>query len=199
MIKGISIGLVLMVLQQFSGSFTIVSYAAIIFRDAGSSLNPNLSSVILAIMQIAGCYTSTLLVDRAGRKILLIFSTVSVALGLTVMATFILMGDLGYDVTPYASIPVISLSFVIFMACLGVFSIPFIIMAEVLPMKMRSIGSTISLIALLGCAFIVLKFFPILNEVIHLYGSIYLFAAVSLLGAIFVFLVVPETKGKSLF
>lgn len=197
--KGLLIGLVLFILQQFSGCFTIISYAATIFRDAGSSLSPNLSSIILAIMQIAGCYASTLLVDRAGRKILLLVSTISVTIGLSVLGIFILMGQLGYDVTQYASIPVISLSFVIFMACLGVFSVPFIIMVEVLPLKMRSIGSTISLVTLLACAFLILKFFPIINEAVHLYGSIFMFAGVSALGTLFIVLVVPETKGKSLF
>lgn len=45
--------------------------------------------------------------------------------------------------------------------------------------------------------FVIVKFFPLLNELLGSYGSMYLFAVICLLGEIFIALYVPETKGKS--
>lgn len=67
--KALIISLFLMALDQFSGLFPMINYAAMIFQQSGSSLSPNLSSIIMASLQLAGTYTSTFLVDRAGRKV----------------------------------------------------------------------------------------------------------------------------------
>lgn len=67
--KALTISLFLMALDQFSGLFPMINYASMIFQQSGSSLSPNLSSIIMALLQLVGTYTSTFLVDRAGRKV----------------------------------------------------------------------------------------------------------------------------------
>lgn len=49
-----------------------------------------------------------------------------------------------------------------------------------------------------ACAFITLKVFPILLVSIQLYGCMWIFAIICFAGAIFILLIVPETKGKNL-
>lgn len=66
------IGLVLVVLNQFSGVFAVLTYSDGLFKDAGSSLSPAVSIIIVSIVQIVGSYVPTLLADRAGRKVRLI-------------------------------------------------------------------------------------------------------------------------------
>lgn len=68
-LKGISIGLFLMFLNQFSGCFAIITYAADIFKRSGSILSPNQSSIIVATIQLLGSYVAMNLVDRFGRKV----------------------------------------------------------------------------------------------------------------------------------
>lgn len=63
------IGMVLVVLNQFSGVFAVLTYSDGIFRDASSSLSPAVSAIIVSVVQIAGSYVPTLLADRAGRKV----------------------------------------------------------------------------------------------------------------------------------
>lgn len=67
--KGLFIGLFLMFLNQFSGSFAIMVYTADIFRKSGSDLSPNESSIIVAVIQLIGVYVSTICVEKCGRKV----------------------------------------------------------------------------------------------------------------------------------
>jgi Sugar (and other) transporter len=67
--KGLSIGIFLMFLNQFSGSYAIMTYTADIFKSSGSNLSPNESSIIVAFIQLLGVYCSSICVDRFGRKV----------------------------------------------------------------------------------------------------------------------------------
>lgn len=67
----ITIGVSLMALNQFCGCFAIISYTATLFEQSGSSLSPNVSTIIVGILLLVGAYVSTVLVDRAGRRVCL--------------------------------------------------------------------------------------------------------------------------------
>lgn len=69
--KGIVIGLFLILLNQFSGTFAIITYAADIFKSSGSNLSPNESSIVVAAIQMVGVYVSTICVETFGRKVCL--------------------------------------------------------------------------------------------------------------------------------
>lgn len=59
----------LMFLNQFSGMLVMFTYTAFIFKKSGSSLTPNDSSIVVAVIQLVGVYVSTICVDRFGRKV----------------------------------------------------------------------------------------------------------------------------------
>lgn len=123
-----------MAINQFSGCFALINYSATIFRDSGSDIDPNVSSIILAAIQVAGTYVSTVLVDRLGRRLLLLTSAAATAVGLTVMGLYSFVGShLQWDLTAFSWVPVTSLSFVIFIASIGILPLPFVVLAEVLP------------------------------------------------------------------
>lgn len=88
-------------------------------------------------LQIAGTYVTTIFIDRVGRKVLLIISGSGCAIGLTVMGVFSYLFECGFDVSGLNWIPVVSLSFVIFIASIGLIPIPYVIIAEVLPQKVK--------------------------------------------------------------
>lgn len=76
----------LMVFQQLSGINAVVFYAGEIFKGEESLLSPTVCSVIMGVAQCIATYASTLLVDRAGRKILLIISSSVMSLCLFALA-----------------------------------------------------------------------------------------------------------------
>lgn len=58
-----------MALNQFCGCFAMLSYTASIFQESGSNLSPNMSAIVVGVIQLAGAYCSTFLVEKAGRKV----------------------------------------------------------------------------------------------------------------------------------
>lgn len=124
-----------MAVSQFSGTFTLVSYAATIFKESGSTLNPNLSSIILGCLQIAGTISTYFLIERIGRKVLLTISSSGAAIGLCVMGIYCYLSKHNVDVSQYNWIPVITLSFVIYISSIGIIPVPYIIISEVLPRR----------------------------------------------------------------
>lgn len=132
------IGPTLMAVSQFSGSFVLTNYAVTIFQKSGSNYSPHTSSIVFGCLQIAGTYVTTLFIDRFGRKVLLIISGSGCAIGLTVMGTFSYLVECGLDASGLNWIPVVSLSFVIFIASIGLIPIPYVIISEVLPQKVSS-------------------------------------------------------------
>lgn len=67
--KAFTIGIVIALLSRCCGCFAMISYTAYIFNEAGSSMTPNTSAIVVAIIQTFGSYMATFLVDRAGRKV----------------------------------------------------------------------------------------------------------------------------------
>lgn len=67
--KALLIGLVLVSLNQLCGCFAMINYTANIFAESGSNLSPNMSAIVVGIIELFGAYISTILVDRAGRKV----------------------------------------------------------------------------------------------------------------------------------
>lgn len=134
-VRAMLIGPTLMAVSQFSGTFTLVSYAATIFKESGSNLNPNVSSIILGCLQIAGTISTYFLIERIGRKVLLTISSSGAAIGLSVMGIYCYLSKHNVDVSQYNWIPVITLSFVIYISSIGIIPVPYIIISEVLPRR----------------------------------------------------------------
>lgn len=124
-----------MAINQFSGCFALLNYSATIFRDSGSDISPNTSSIIIASIQCIGTYVATILVDKVGRKLLLTISASATSIGLAIMGTYSYLDKLNFDLHHFNWVPVCSLSFVIFIASIGILPLPFIVLAEVLPNK----------------------------------------------------------------
>lgn len=140
-----------------SGVYALLSYASMIFDEAGSSMSPNASTIVVGVIQVVGVYCSTLLVDRAGRKFLMVSSAFGCALGLFLFGGYDFLKHQGVNVIDYSWIPLASFSFVIFVANIGIVSLPFLVMTEVAPLKIRSIVYSTNLAISWVLAFITLQ------------------------------------------
>ncbi|XP_050079159.1 facilitated trehalose transporter Tret1-like [Anopheles maculipalpis] len=168
--RGLAMGMFLMALNQISGSLALITYASTIFKLASPPpsattaqhtvlLPASLSSIVLATVQLLGTIVSLALVDRIGRKFLLIVSCLGVTVGYLTLAGYVQFFLPSVDSSSAVSqfLPICSLSFSILMASIGLLTVPFIVMAEVLPSKIRNMGSTISMTMVAASAFVVLK------------------------------------------
>lgn len=136
--KAILIGVSLTAINLFSGTFAMLNYTASIFQVSGSDLDPHISAIVIAVIQIFGVYGSTSLVDRVGRKKLLTFSTCGAFLGLASLGIYsFLTNRLGLELREFNWVPLVSFSTFIFISCFGIVPLPFIVLTEILPAKVN--------------------------------------------------------------
>lgn len=67
--KAMTIGIVLIVINQFSGCVAMLNYTAFIFKEAQTNLSPNSAAIVIGVIELLGSYVAMNLVDRAGRKV----------------------------------------------------------------------------------------------------------------------------------
>uniref|UniRef100_A0A182NGP0 Major facilitator superfamily (MFS) profile domain-containing protein n=1 Tax=Anopheles dirus TaxID=7168 RepID=A0A182NGP0_9DIPT len=196
--KALLIGLVLVSLNQLSGCFALINYTAQIFADSGSDLDPNMAAIVVGAIQIIGSYGSTIIVDRCQRKHVYIATSFFAAIGLFAMGTHGYLKSQHVDVSAINWIPVASLSFVIFIASVGLLPLTFVILSEILPPKVRGLGGSLCTAFLWTISFLVVKYFPVMVELIGLHGCMWVFSAVCLTAGLFNAIFIPETRGRSI-
>lgn len=194
----ILISLGLMLFQQLSGINAVIFYAASIFKMSGSTVDENLSSIIIGVVNFISTFLATAIIDRLGRKMLLYISSVSMITTLVTLGAYFYIMEAGVDVTAYGWLPLACLVIYVLGFSIGFGPIPWLMLGEILPSKIRGTAASLATGFNWTCTFIVTKTFHNIIDAIHMYGTVWLFAAICLVGLFFVIFFVPETRGKSL-
>lgn len=114
--KGFLICVSLMFFQQFSGINAVIFFATQIFKSAGSSIEANVCSIIIGVVQVLMTFAAAALVEKAGRKILLLLSSTVMCLCLATLGVYFYLKEvLQHDVSNIGIIPLLSL--VLFIVC----------------------------------------------------------------------------------
>ncbi|KMQ88790.1 facilitated trehalose transporter tret1-like protein [Lasius niger] len=196
--KGFVIAYGLMLFQQMSGVNSIIFYSSDIFSKAGSSLPPDEASIIVAAVQVISVFFATLVVDKLGRRILLLASIVVMFL------TTLILGIYFYcinhtsafdDLKWFALIP---LCVFLIMFSFGFGPIPWMMMPEIFAPEVKGIAGSSACLFNWLTAFIVTKFYSDMTEAVQSYGTFWIFSLFCAIGIVFVYFLVPETKGKTL-
>jgi len=87
-LKPLLASLGLMFFQQFSGINAVIFYMVSIFEMSGSSVDSNVSTIIVGFVNIGATIGATLLIDRVGRKVLLLISDSLMIVCLSSLGTF---------------------------------------------------------------------------------------------------------------
>ncbi|XP_065348675.1 facilitated trehalose transporter Tret1-2 homolog [Cloeon dipterum] len=200
--KALFVSLGLMALQQLSGINAVVFYSGSIFDSAGGTLSPSVASIVIATVMVAATACSALLVDKAGRRPLLLLSAALMAACLAALAvSFSYTPDLTAEdaVRPdwLNWLPVLSVAVYIVAFSIGFGPIPWMMMGELFSDSAKSSASAVAASCNWGLAFAVTKSFQSLVDALGSTGAFAFFAAVCVAAIFFTLFVVPETKGKS--
>ncbi|XP_055636849.1 facilitated trehalose transporter Tret1-like isoform X2 [Toxorhynchites rutilus septentrionalis] len=196
--RALFISVFVMALNQFSGILAILMYAGTILLAAGTPVESKYTLILLPLINICGNFTSFAIIDKAGRKVFLLTSTIGVGVSLGMLGLHSYYADSSYA-EDYSWVPVLCMCTTMYTAALGITNVPFFIIPEILPAKLRNVGNTISFVLLCAFAFITTKAFPILLDTIHIYGTVWISSGVCAFGALVIIFLMPETKGKNLF
>lgn len=197
-LKSFIIAYGLMFFQQLSGVNVVIFYTNSIFEKANTGLNPSYSTIIVGVMQVLAVFVSTLIVDRAGRRILLLISIIFLCLTSCTLGVYFYLLKNEVDVNSIKWLPLVSVCIFIIMFNMGFGPLPWMMMGEIFAPEVKSVAASSACLFNWILVFIVTKFFSDLSKTIDLDATFWLFAVICLIGTFFVYFIVPETKGKSL-
>ncbi|XP_041986327.1 facilitated trehalose transporter Tret1 isoform X2 [Aricia agestis] len=200
-IKAIIICYALMLFQQFSGINAVIFNTSSIFASAGATIPSAIATIIIGVIQVVATFTSSLIVDKLGRRILLLFSALVMCVCSTALGVFFFLQDThGQNssiVEAISWLPLLSLSLFIIAFSIGFGPIPWMMAGELCLIDIKAfVGSTAGTLNWL-LSFAVTSTFNSLNKAIGSGQVFWMFAGIMLIGFVFIFFIVPETKGKS--
>ncbi|MDF9797226.1 SP family arabinose:H+ symporter-like MFS transporter [Catalinimonas alkaloidigena] len=193
MSKIMMIGIVLAMLQQLVGINAIIYYAPNIFASAGAGLESALAqTVAIGAVNLTFTFVAIYMVDRIGRRPLLLAGSV----GMTVSLTFLVFSFLSDTAGGYGVLFSI-LGYIASFAATHA-AVMWVVVSEIFPNKYRGSAMSVSLFLHWSSTYLVTQTFPWMLENKGGAFSFGIFAIISALSFIFVWFFVPETKGKSL-
>ncbi len=194
----IFVGLMLSIFQQLVGINAVLYYAPEMFRNMGSSTDSALlQTVIVGVANVAFTVVAMLMVDRWGRKPLLILGAIVMAISMLALGALFQAHDMGLP----------SLAMVIVYIAGFAFSwgpIVWVLLAEIFPNSIKGTAMGLAVAVqwlanlVVSWSFKVLDGNSALNATFNHGFAYYVYGAMSVLAALFVWRFVPETKGKHL-
>ncbi|KAI8012796.1 Sugar transporter ERD6-like 6 [Camellia lanceoleosa] len=194
------VGIGLLCLQQLTGTNGVLFYSSSIFSAAGIS-SSNVATLGVGAIQVAATGIATWLVDKTGRRILLIVSSSTMTVSLLVVAiSFFIKDSISSDSTLYSILAILSLVGVVGMIIgfsLGMGPIPWLIMSEILPINIKGLAGSVATLANWFFAWVVTMTANLLLSWSS-GGTFTIYMVMSAVTVVFVYLWVPETKGRTL-
>lgn len=185
--------------QQLSGINVVLFYMEDIFKAAKSSLSPSVATIIVGSVQVAASAVTPVVVDRLGRRILLIFSGVGEIVTLLTLGIYMYLQDkLHQDMSSVSIIPILALVIFISTYCVGWGPLPWTVMGEMFAPTVKSKASGITVCVCWGISFIITKFSSTLQDTFGSYTLYWVFSVFCVLSVLFTVFILPETKGKNL-
>ena len=142
---------------------------------------------------------SSVIIDKLGRKPLLFASGLVMGIMCAIVGVFFFLKNYEkQDVTSIGWLPLTCVCIFIIMFSIGFGPIPWMYMAEIFPPEIKGPACSIASMFNWVCTFLITFFFSSVSSAIGSYSVFWIFAGISLLGAAFIIVFVPETKGRSL-
>lgn len=188
--------------QQFSGTFVIVFYAVTIVQETGIKMDQYLIAVIIGLARVVASFMVGPICRRFGRRPPSIVSGISMSVCMVALSGY--MGAVfsgAVDATTAETLnwlPVVLIILYFFTSTLGFLTIPFAMIAEMYPGKVRGLAGGLTACACYTFNFITVKTYPQMRETMHDHGLYGFYGGVSIIGTVFVIMCLPETKGKTL-
>lgn len=186
------IGMVLAVFQQWCGINVIFNYAQEIFASAGFDINGTLKSIVATgIINLVFTIAALPLVDKIGRRKLMLLGASGLTLIYVLIAGAYAMGVMGWPVL------------VLVLAAIAIYAltlapVTWVLLSEIFPTRVRGLAMSLGTLALWVACFLLTYSFPLLNASLGAAGSFLLYGVICAMGYLYIQRHVPETKGVTL-
>jgi SP family facilitated glucose transporter-like MFS transporter 8 len=195
--KAIKIVACLMIFRQLSGINAVIFYTVDIFKEAGSTLSPSVATVIVGVSQVFTTYVSSLLVERTGRRMLLLFSVSTMAVSHMLLVIYFYLKQINVSVKSFGWLPLLCVTTFVNVFSLGFGPLPWVMMAELVPNESKSWASGLAVSVNWILVFAVTNLFGIMVKDLGPTITFAIFCGMCTVGTVVVAFIVPETKGKT--
>lgn len=186
------IGVVLAAFQQWCGINVIFNYAQEIFASAGFDIDSTLKSIVATgAINFFATIAALPLVDKIGRRRLMLLGAGGLAIIYVFMVAAYAMGVLGLPV-----LILVLMSIAIYALTLA--PVTWVLLSEIFPNRIHGMAVSIGTFSLWTACFLLTYTFPLINSALGASGSFGLYCIICVAGFIFILKKVPETKGVSL-
>jgi len=185
------IGILLSLFQQLSGINTVIYYAPMIFEMAGTHTKEGavIATISIGVVNVIATLCATLLLDRLGRRFFLLLGSAGMTLALSILALSLVFPSM---ISP--QIPLLAY-IVLFAVSLG--PIPWVLISEIYPVKIRGHAMGLSLAVNWAANFFLAFIFLDLVAHVTLSGTFLIYALVAIVAFWFTYRYIPETRGKT--
>jgi SP family arabinose:H+ symporter-like MFS transporter len=191
--RAIFIAVVLAVLQQITGINAILYYAPRIFERAGfERISAIGQSTIVGFVNMLFTVVAILLVDKVGRKPLLLVAAAGMGISQLLLGAAFKIGNLAGS----AILLLILLYIAFFAMAMG--PIVWVVLSEIFPTRMRGSAMAIATVALWIADFAVTLSFPVVADRLNESTAFWFYAAMCAVDFFFMLFLLPETKGRTL-
>ena len=188
----LGIGIVLAVFQQWCGINVVFNYAEEIFSAAGYSVSDILFNIVITgSVNLLFTMVAFAAVDRFGRRPLMLLGSGALAVLYIMLGSAYALHSQGAHVL------------VLVLGAIGVYAmslapVTWVVISEIFPNRVRGLAMSVAVGFLWIACFVLTFTFPILNRKLGPSGTFWIYATICALGFVFMFLRLPETKGKTL-
>ncbi|XP_008481538.1 facilitated trehalose transporter Tret1-like [Diaphorina citri] len=181
---------------QFGGMTTLQTYAVGIFESIHAPLDPYFATLLLGVAELGGALLCVVLIHYTGKRPLALISTGGSAACFIVVAVYAQFHlSYGWD-SPL--VPTVFLVLAAFLTHICIRLLPWMLIGEVFPNNIRATASGASGSSSYIFAFAVNKLYYPMLDTFHLWGTLYFYAAISVVGTLYMYFVMPETEGRTL-
>ena len=190
--KVLLLGAALAVLQQWCGINVIFNYAEEVFSAAGYTVSDILFNIVVTgTVNLIFTLVAIGLVDRYGRRVLMLTGAAGLAIIYTVLGGFYYVHSRG--------VPML----VLVVAAIGCYAmslapVTWVVISEIFPNRIRGAAMSVAVTALWVASFILTYTFPLFNHALGAAQTFCIYAAICVAGFVFIKARLPETKGKTL-
>jgi len=185
------IGVVLAVFQQFCGINVVFNYTTNIFKNIGASTSEQLlQAVWISLVNLVFTLVAMSLVDRWGRRPLMLTGAGGLAV-LYIIIGYILFKGNGNGLSIFILLAIGTYA-------MSLAPLTWVLISEIFPNRLRGVATSVAVMSLWLAYFILVFTFPIIEKHFGDAIAFWGYSVICLLGFIFIYFKVKETKGKSL-
>ncbi|WP_100655866.1 sugar porter family MFS transporter [Alteromonas flava] len=197
------VGIGLATFQQLVGINVVFYYGAVLWQAVGfSESDALLINILSGGVSIAACVVTILLIDKIGRKPILMIGSIGMTLTLALMvfafANATTLADGSLSLGDYGTLALLAANAYVMLFNFSWGPVMWVLLGEMFPNQLRGSGLAVAGLAQWGSNFLITMSFPIMLAGIGLTGAYGFYAVCAAISILFVARLVFETKGKAL-